>query len=322
MNAQAMSRPTAQHARLARVALVTLSLLVVVPDHANAANLCRKTAEKAFKSCQLDASEDAFLAQGVCTNFSDGAARTRCGKDARAERKDMLKTCKESRAFRLALCKDLGPDAYDPSIVPSNFLSPAEAAANPNPYLSLVPGTVRMFRGGDETVVVTVTSDTRVIQGVTTTIVSDIVSINGRTVEVTHDYYAQDRQGNVWYFGERVLNYDAEGYLEDIDGSFIAGVDGAKAGIAMKGDPRVGDKYRQEFALREAEDIAEILDLAADENAAAASCNGGCMLVEETLPGEPDVVEHKYYLPGIGFILAIDQENGQRSEEIVDMIDP
>jgi hypothetical protein len=308
--------------RLIRVGLVTLTLLGMVADHADAANLCRKTAAKAFKSCQLDASDDAVLAQGVCMNLSDRAARAQCGKAARAERKDVLKACKESRAFRLELCKDLGPDPYDPSIVPSNFLSPAEAAANPNPFLSLVPGTVRKSRGGGETVVVTVTSDTRVIQGVVTTVVSDIVSVNGRVVEDTRDYYAQDRQGNVWYFGERVLNYDEEGYLENLDGSFIAGKDGAKAGIAMKADPRVGDKYRQEFALREAEDIAEIISLTADESAPAASCNGGCLLVEETLPGEPDVVEHKYYVSGIGFILAIDQENGERSEELVEMIDP
>ncbi|MCB0318076.1 MAG: hypothetical protein KDD56_04915 [Bdellovibrionales bacterium] len=306
--------------------LMFFSFILLITTEALAgrknANLCKLTAVKAFKSCKLDAQEDYALDQGKCLNSSDSDERKECKNEAKDEKQESMGDCKDSKAFRIHLCKSFGKGAYNPEIDPNNFLSPEETAANPNQYLPLIPGTVWKYEGDGETTVVTVTSDTRVIQGVTTMIVSDVVKVGGKTVEDTHDYYAQDLEGNVWYFGERVLNYDEEAYLENLDGSFIAGVDGAQAGIAMLADPQIGDKYRQEFALREAEDVAEIVSLTGDETAIAAACNGSCLVVEETLPAEPDVIEHKYYAPGIGFILAIDMVTNERTDELTEITTP
>ena len=98
-----------------------------------------------------------------------------------------------------------------------------------------------------ETITVTVTDETRVVAGVTTTVVSDVVTdADGQVVEETFDWFAQDRDGNVWYFGEDTTEYDDRG-RPDTAGSWEAGVDGAQAGLVMPATPRVGDGFRQEY---------------------------------------------------------------------------
>src|SRR3954454_11786287 len=125
-----------------------------------------------------------------------------------------------------------------------------------NPFFPLLPGTTWIYKGqreGDtEAVRTTVTSDTKVIQGVTTTIVLDRAYINGELAEKTYDFFAQDKLGNVWYFGENTKEYE-NGQVVSTAGSFEAGVNGAKAGIIMLAHPQVGDAYKQEVAVGVAE---------------------------------------------------------------------
>src|SRR5262249_39339448 len=139
-----------------------------------------------------------------------------------------------------------------PVIDPSNFVGVIN-----NPYLPMVPGTtftyVSQTADGVETNVVFVTHNTKVILGVTCTEVHDTVTLNGELTEDTLDWLAQDKQTNVWYFGENTKQL-AGGLVVGLEGAFTAGVDGAKPGIIMEGNPKVGDFYRQEFSPGEAED--------------------------------------------------------------------
>ncbi len=142
-----------------------------------------------------------------------------------------------------------------------------------------------------------------------------MVTEDGTLIEDTKDYYAQDRDGNVWYFGEISLNYE-EGELVDIDGSWTAGRDSAKAGLIMKARPAVGDVYRQEFSLGNAEDLAEVLSVRGSATVPAVSCNSSCLITKESSPLEPGVSEHKYYARGVGPILTVKPDTGARVELI------
>ena len=133
-----------------------------------------------------------------------------------------------------------------------------------NPFFPLRPGTTFYYEGSEEgtptSTVVTVTSDTKKILGVTTTVVHDQGFSDGVLSEDTFDWYAQDEDGNVWYFGEDTKELDESGNVISTEGSWQAGVDGARAGIVMEAHPKVGDRYYQEFLRGQAEDQAQVLE--------------------------------------------------------------
>ncbi len=113
--------------------------------------------------------------------------------------------------------------------------------------------------------VLTVTNQTKTIQGVATTVVHDSLYLNGRLREDTIDWYAQDKHGTVWYFGEDTKTLDDKGQVESRSGSFQAGRDGARAGIFMPGKPKVGQAFQQEYYKGQAEDHFQILSLRMSE---------------------------------------------------------
>lgn len=280
---------------------------------------CSQTAESVADACEAAAVEALLIAQGNCTNLDDADARGDCRDEADTVQEEELEACEEQEAARFDACALLGEARYDPAVDPANFVDPLEIgdAVAPNPYLMLVPGYTRVYEKGDETVTVTVTHETVEIMGVTCIVVRDIAEEGGVLVEETDDWFAQDLAGNVWYFGEFVRNYE-DGVLHDLDGSFRAGVDGAKPGIAMPAAPQVGDVYRQEWFLNEAEDLAEVLGTAASESAPAASCDGTCLQNRDFSPLEPDTSEHKFYVPGIGEIVAYHVDEPEEREELVE----
>ena len=173
-----------------------------------------------------------------------------------------------------------------------------------NPWLPLRPGTQWVYESSDgETIRVTVTDRTRQVAGVTTTVVRDVVTEDGEVVEVTSDWFAQDVDGNVWYFGEDTVEYAGPPGDRHADrtGSWEAGVDGAQAGIVMLAEPRRGDGYQQEYAPGEAEDRATVLGL--DEQVDTPQGSFDHLLhIEDTTPLEPGLVEHKYYERGTGLV--------------------
>jgi len=277
-------------------------------------SICTKTAEAAQRACRFEAEDEALIALARCYNLTDSAARAKCEQDAAAARREHLDLCDEQFGERADLCEELGEAAYDPQIDPAGFVNPLEIGktVTPNPWYPLVPGTTRIYKGNGATVTFSITRETREILGVTCITVRDVVEKGGETIEDTKDWFAQDLSGNVWYFGEIAQNFE-DGELANIDGSWTAGVDGAKPGIIMKAAPRVGDFYRQEFSLGVAEDAAEVLNLRGPASVPAASCND-CLITEDFTPIEPGAVTHKYYKPGVGPILEVKPDTGARVE--------
>lgn len=273
---------------------------------------CTLTARAALRACENEVRDDAWIAVGICQNLADRSARKACKVAAKQARRDDA-DCADQFDAREALCDVLGQDPYDPVVDPARYLSPAAIAANPNPYFPLRPGTSWTYEGGGETDVVTVTADTRVILGVTCIVVRDVVSVQGVPIEDTEDYFAQDDAGNVWYFGELAKNFE-DGRLVDVDGSWIAGREGAKPGIIMPAAPQAGTTHRQEFALGDAEDAGRVESVTASATVPGASCNGDCVQTLDFTPLEPDAREHKFYARGIGLMLEVDLETGDRLE--------
>jgi hypothetical protein len=170
-----------------------------------------------------------------------------------------------------------------------------------NPWLPLLPGARWVYESTEgETITVTVTDRTREVAGVTTTVVRDVVTEDGEVVEATSDWFAQDDDGNVWYFGEATVEYDGRG-RPDPGGSWEAGVDGAQAGIAMLAQPRRGDGYQQEYAPGEAEDRGTVLGLDEQVDTGRATLDH-LLQIEDTTPLEPGLVEHKYYQRETGLV--------------------
>ena len=193
-----------------------------------------------------------------------------------------------------------GPDLPPAHLDPARFSTTID-----NPYLPLVPGTRMVYRergdDGPGRIVVTVTRRTKTVQGVETVVVRDRAFIAGELVEDTRDWYAQDRRGNVWYFGENTKEYE-DGKVVSTDGSWRAGRDGARAGIVMLARPRVGDSYYQEYAPGEALDQATVLRLDASRTVPYGTVDD-LLVTRDFTELEPDLVERKFYAPGVGVVL-------------------
>jgi hypothetical protein len=278
---------------------------------------CSATTNALLKACQHSATDAYFVAIANCNNLSDTQAIPGCKQEARAafEKDDDL--CDAQAVARAQLCQAFGEAPYDPVIDPANFVDPREIGRSiqPNPFLLLIPGRSLSYRSPSETVKVTVTGKTRVIDGVTCAVIRDVVkNSNGEVIEDTIDWFAQDVNGNVWNFGEESKDFEG-GVLVSIDGSFRAGVDNAKPGIQMPGPGAVvGQIDRQEFSLANAEDIGRVLSLTGSATVPAARCNHTCRIIQDTTPIEPDLLENKYYAPGVGFILQVTPATGERLE--------
>lgn len=185
---------------------------------------------------------------------------------------------------------------YDPKINPSDFTTKID-----NPYFSLPVGRVIKFEEntaeGIEEVTITIENNTRKIMGVETIVYRDKVYVEGEIVEDTRDYLAQDKDGNVWYFGEDVDNYE-DGKLVDHNGSWIAGENGALPGIWIKAKHIVGDSYRQEYLEGEAEDMRDVVAV----NLKVETPYGkyeNCVKMYDWTPLDGNSKENKYYCPSV-----------------------
>lgn len=224
----------------------------------------------------------------------------------------VLTACGDDGGSETAADPTEAPATVDPVIDPGDggdyapVLDPADfVAVIDHPYLPFVAGSRWVYEetGADgevERIEVVVQDETREIAGIEATVVRDTVTLDGELVEDTFDWFAQDREGNVWYLGEDVDNYE-DGELVDHDGSFEHGVDGAFAGIVMPADPQVGDAYRQEFYPGEAEDLGEVVRLGERRTVPFGSFED-VLVTRDWNPLEPDVVEEKWYAPGVGLV--------------------
>jgi hypothetical protein len=210
---------------------------------------------------------------------------------------------------------------YAPNIDPSNFVKGID-----NPYFPLEPGTTWVYEGqtpeGTERVEDTVLRATKRVMGVECVVLRDRVWLKGELIEDTLDWHAQDKEGNVWYFGEYTKEYE-NGEVVSTEGSFEAGKEGALPGIVMPADPKVGDSYRQEYYEGEAEDMAEVISLngAALNDAVSTpydSFGEDVLVTKDWNPLEPDILEHKYYAPGIGLIGEVKVTGPSEKIELID----
>lgn len=279
--------------------LLATALLGLMSAPAQAGDVCDTIAKLQYKAALLELKEDYKVGQAACLNITDSDDYKECLAEAKDELKEGRLLAEQQLMARLELCDKLGGGVYAPEIDPQAFDNPID-----NAYLPFPVGATWTYEGdtedGLEIIVIEVLPDTREIMGVECVTVRDTVTIGGDLVEDTYDWYAQDDDGNVWYFGEISFNY-ADEWVEDIDGSWLAGVDGALPGIVMHGTPVVGTTYRQEYWLGEAEDAATTLDVDASVTIGLGTFTG-CIQTEDFLPPEPDALENKFYAPGIGFL--------------------
>jgi hypothetical protein len=143
--------------------------------------------------------------------------------------------------------------------------------------------------------------------------------INGVLAEDTLDWFAQDKNGNVWYFGEDTKELDANGNVISTEGSWQAAANGAQPGIVMETNPHVGDTYQQEFAAGVAQDMATVLALNKTVNVPFGSFKD-CLETEEFSPLEPGAIEHKFYARGVGFIQSVALRGGRERLELVTIL--
>jgi hypothetical protein len=179
-----------------------------------------------------------------------------------------------------------------PPLQPADFVPRVD-----NPWFPLRPGTTLRYRGQKDgevgSDIFTVTPRTKRILGIKATVVHDRIFLDrGGLAEDTLDWYAQDRHGNVWYLGEATKELNARGRVISREGSWQAGVDGARAGIFMPGRPRVGLTFRQEYYKGQAEDHVQVVTI-----------RGKRMKTKEWTPLEPGVRDRKIYQRGIGTVL-------------------
>jgi hypothetical protein len=245
--------------------------------------------------------------------------------------------CIQQWRARLEICRTLGQDTYEPEIEPDDFVDfeaviDGSEVLSPNRYAPLVPGTTReylLFDSDDEVierVLVEVLEETREILGVNCIVVRDRVweveDGEETLTEDTADWLAQHRvTGDVWYFGEESKEFE-DGVLVSVEGSFEAGKDSAYPGIWVLQDPAPDDFYRQEFLLGEAEDVAQVISVGEETvSVPVGEFNDGILKTMDSSPLEPEVFEFKFYAPGVGLVMELDPEEGERLV-LVDIVNP
>ena len=199
------------------------------------------------------------------------------------------------------------PKDWEPVVDPGNFVLTVD-----NPYFPLVPGRTMLYRSdtrsGTETLQIEVMNHTQMILGVPTTVVIETAALNGTTIEIAENWFAQDHEGNVWYFGESTQEFTPGGPVST-HGSWVAGAEGARPGIIMKAHPTPGDTYFQEFAPGVAQDMASVISVNRTETVPYGSYSS-VLETKEWTPLAANSVEHKSYAPGLGLIL--EEKGGER----------
>jgi hypothetical protein len=219
-------------------------------------------------------------------------------------------------ALLLALALLFAPAASPaPAVHPSAFVARVD-----NAWFPLIPGTVYVYRGVKDgrpsRDVVMVTRGTRTIEGVKTTSVRDDLYVEGRLAERTTDWYAQDRDGNVWYVGEATRELDRHGRTTSTEGSWQTGVHGAQAGVFMPAKPAVGQSFRQEYLKGHAEDHFAVAAFDAHVRVPWGRSDHA-LRTREWTPLEPGVIDAKYYVRGIGTVLEQTVKGGNERNELV-----
>jgi hypothetical protein len=192
--------------------------------------------------------------------------------------------------------------SYHPVYVAADFSANVD-----NPWFPLKPGTMFIYTGTKDgkqaREVFNPTSRIKVIDEVPCRVVEDKLYLDGKLAEETLDYYTQDRGGNVWYFGEDTKSIDENGKV-DTSGTWLTGVGGALPGVYMEADPQIGHLFRQEWFKGEAEDQFKVVSLT-DRITVPYGSFDAALRTEESTTLEPEILDNKYYVRGVGQVLEV-----------------
>ncbi len=330
MNVTSSGRIEWHGLRLAR-GVLALGLVFATLVHAGGKDkFCTATARMLFGACKAGVDDDTLVAKAICTNVADAIQRATCFQQAQTDRAEAKQLCADQKATRIATCTQLGEGRYDPTIDPAAFDDPKQPT-NPNPYFPIALGNRWEYLAGNESDVVEIVDETKLIDGVHCIVARDLVSHDGFVAEATDDWYAPAKNGDVWYFGEEVKDNETfpgddpvRPELVSIDGSFKAGRNGDKPGIIFLASPKVGDVYVEEASLGNAEDVTEILsttyaypsgdpelDDLVPPGLAATFCAGDCVVTKNYSLLEPDIFARKYYARGVGVFLEVEPDENK-----------
>jgi hypothetical protein len=302
---------------------------------------CSATAQAVLRACGNAALDDYWIGVGICINESDGRDRTECFTDLKGSHEEANDECAEQRVARTALCQAVGEGRYDPEFEETDFDSDFRNLTSPNRYFPLSIGSRWEFRSATESTVVQVTGATKLIDDVRCIVVRDEVRENGVLLEGTNDWFAQAKDGDVWYCGEETAEFATfrgdrprKPEVVSIDGSFKAGRDGDKPGIIFLANPTPGQKYVEEASLGNAEDAAQVLavdysygknpklDQLVPPRLARLLCANDCVVTKNFSQLEPGAFERKYYAPGIGVFLETAPQTGEVVRLVNCNVDP
>lgn len=174
----------------------------VIGDLIAQGKYCSATAQAIRQACGHQTQDDYLIAFAICINESDAQDRAECFQDARDTRTEDQQLCRDQLAGRIDACGDLGEERYDPEFEAFRFDRDFTNLTNPNPYFPLGIGNRWEFRSQDQSTVVEVLNRTKLIDDVRCIVVRDVVHEEGKLIEATNDWYAQAKNGNVWYCGE------------------------------------------------------------------------------------------------------------------------
>jgi len=256
----------------------------------------------------------------LIAKLSTGASA--CVKPETAERLEelgwgqILKPSSVMDVERKQMQKEQSTSEYDPQINPNNFVSQIN-----NKFLTLTPGTMFVYEShvdeGIERIEYVVTNEKRIVMGIETIVVWDREWLNDDLVEDTRDWFAQDMEGNVWYFGEESKEFSG-GKIVSTKGSWESGIDGAKPGIIMMATPQIGETYRQEYYQNEAEDMGKVISL--DEIISVPyGTFSGCLKTKDWTPLETNSEEFKYYCPEVGGVVLEEKLYDEETMELVEV---
>jgi hypothetical protein len=185
------------------------------------------------------------------------------------------------------------PSGVDELVIPTPSPDPSDfVPAVDNPWFPLKAGSSWTYRASGTptgTVTVRVLSSPVPIAGVTTTALERTDPSGAATV----DYYAQDRHGNVWWFGR--------------EGEWRAREAGAEAGLAMPEHPRRGDGWRTAYQPGVVEDQASVASVDDDVTTPAGKYDD-LVVLDTSSPLTPGVAMRSFYARGVGLVEAVATE--------------
>lgn len=315
------------------VVAALLAALMALPAVAGGGHwdgACSTHASLMRRACFADRADDYLVHIADCVYVTSRENQRECRLDAWSEKRDKGEECRAVYEGRLEVCALVGEQRFDIDMDPADFVHPDDIGetVDPNPYWSLAAGRTQVILGEGEVNIVTATHEVRDVGGLPCRVVRDLVfeeseedgEVEYEGVEITQDWYGQRLDGDLVYCGENTYEIE-DGLVDNTDGSFANGTDRARAGWLLRALPVIGMGDRQEMASDEAEDYVEYVSLAASPTAdeggdvPAFPCDGRCLQTFEVNPHDPGEAEHKYYLPGTGFVLATKLEDGEPTGE-------